>query len=100
MTQPTFTWIQPITGAKTSAPFDATDAGSIVVSADVLVAAEHVDLYVIAGSTNVVVSTLDGTPVKLTATVPAVCLEGGARYVVVKSVTASACGVYVVSKST
>jgi len=99
MTQPTFTWIQPITLAKTSAPFDATDAGSIVVSADNLQTTETVGLFAVSGSANVVVATLDGTPVVLKATLPAVCLEGGTKYVFVKSITAGACGVYVVAKS-
>ena len=95
---PYFTWIKPKTAAETSAAFSATDAGSIVVSADALAGGETVDLYAKAGDVNVVVATLDGTPVKLTATLPAVCLEGGIDQVFHKSVTASDCGVYVVAK--
>ncbi len=98
-TQPTFAWIKPTTLVKTSAPFDATDAGSIVVQADALASGETVGLFSVAGTTNVPVSTLSGTPVVLTPTLPAVCLEGGSKYVFVKSVTVSACGVYVVAKS-
>jgi hypothetical protein len=104
MAQPIFTWINPTTAAKTSAPFEATDAGSIIVSADALAGGETVELFVQVGNatvgyTNVVVAYIDGTPAVLTPTLPALCLEGGSNYVFVKSVTVGACGVYVVSKS-
>ena len=100
MALPTFVWISPTTLAKTSSPFDATDSGSIVVSADTLAGGETVGLFVVAGATNVVVADLQGNPIILTPILPAVCLEGGASYVFVKSATAALCGVYVVAKRT
>lgn len=99
MALPVFDIIAPTTAAKTSAPFDATDADSITVSADNLAGTEKVTIFAVAGDTNVVVALLDGTQVFLTVTLPALALEGGISYVFQKPVTAGVCGVYVTAKN-
>jgi hypothetical protein len=90
-----FAYISPQTAAKTSPVFDARGCDGFHVSADNLAAAEVVNISVVAGSTNKVLTDAAGVAIKLTATVPSLYLQGGTFYVFDKTITAGLCGVYV-----
>ncbi|MGH7744020.1 MAG: hypothetical protein ACREQ5_04270 [Candidatus Dormibacteria bacterium] len=97
-TLPEQTVIQPQTAAVTSPPFPTASNDTITVSADHLATTETVTLQFLANGVAKQVTDLTGTAVNLTASISGVVLEGGPSYVFVKSVTASACGVYVSPK--
>lgn len=97
-----FTQIKPQTATATSAPFYTDQYDTITVSADSLGGAatystgERVTIFMVAGVTNITVMLPDGvTPAMLTEAIPSLTLNGGPRYVFVKSATATLCGVYV-----
>ena len=92
-------FLAPQTAAATSGVFDASDCDAIVVSADNLAGAETVGLRVMSGANAKQVTDIYAVAVNLTASLPAVALEGGAQYQFVKSVTAGLCGVYVSVKN-
>jgi hypothetical protein len=92
-------FLAPQTAAATSGVFDASDCDAIIVSADNLAGAETVGLRVMAGANAKQVTDIYAVAVNLTASLPAVALEGGAQYQFVKSVTAGLCGVYVSVKN-
>ena len=92
-------FLAPQTAAATSGVFDASDCDAIVVSADNLAGAETVGLRVMSGANAKQVTDIYAVAINLSATLPAVALEGGAQYQFVKSVTAGLCGVYVSVKN-
>ncbi len=90
------TLVKPTTSAVTTNPFPTTMTQWIIVTADALVSAETVNIQVNVGGTATQVLLSDmTTPAKLTASVLGLRLAGGPSYIFVKSVTASACGVYI-----
>ena len=92
-------FIPPQTAAAVSGVFDASDCDAIIVSADNLAGAEVVNLQVMCGANAKQVSDIYAVAVNLTATCPAVALEGGAQYKFSKGITAGLCGVYVSVKN-
>jgi hypothetical protein len=89
-------WIAATTAAKVSNPFTSKPYEFFVVSADHLAGGETVNILMRAGTTLVQVLMPDmTTPATLTATLLGLALLGGPTYVFSKSITASACSVYV-----
>ena len=96
MTQQTI--IAPATAAATLVSFSSQEQGlraPITISADALATTETVAVYVKVGSTWIAVPDGLGGTAKLTATSPILALNAGPTYALTKSITASACGVYV-----
>lgn len=89
-----FNVIEPVTVIAITNPQPTNMYDSLIVTTDNLGDGETVDIFVVAGETNIQVLFPDGTPAILTPDIPGCALSGGPSYVFAKSVTAAPCGVY------
>ncbi len=81
--------IAPTTGSAT-AELNTGAVRSVTLSADNLATTEEVDILLDGKA----ITDDTGTVKKLTASIPAIVIEGGNVYSVLKDATAGSCGVY------
>lgn len=89
-----FNVIPPTTTAETTDAQPTNMYDSLVVSTDNLGDGETVNIFMVAGDTNLQVLFPDGTEAILTSIIQGCALSGGPSYVFAKSETAVPCGVY------
>lgn len=86
-------------GGTFSKYFDSSRYDGVFAMADNLGPGEKVDIYMLAGAVDIVLSDpFTGTAVTLTPGHPGVYLQGGPQYKFIKTATAVPCAVYVVPK--